>query len=390
MKVLLRKELAPFLAPACVLAVLFTCLLCWAVDADEEPPGALFLLVLLLSVNAGALIGYVQLASERDGDTLAYLQHRERAPRSLILAKCLAGWVLMALVVHLPLVLFAFLDPGYSPYGPVARLGNVGVLLLVGLAGVPAQALGLFCATLPLAAPARRILLLLAAQPWTGWSALLLSPRWTTGVIVTGVSFAGFSVWLAGSACARLKLIEDPERSQPPARLLSELALLILLLVVPGHLLLSGLQFKAVESAVRDRPSIAWHRDRGPGLLDRDQTQWRVSYPDGTTTLVADVVWSWAQLGLEREGWIHVWRPHGIGSSESKPMAVRLQSAGGLQRAPVYAQAEGDIFASTVWVVDAATGETVMVQRYSLEGMGQVTAAAFAFGSSLLFAPAEC
>jgi hypothetical protein len=372
MSALLRKEVAPFLAPACVLALLFTFLLCWILDGDE-PSRTLFPLVFLLSVNAGAILGYVQLAKERDGDTLAYLLHRERTPRSLIMAKCAAGWALLALVLHLPLVLFALFDPGDSPFGPLVRLGKVCVLLLACLSAVPALALGLFCAALPLAPRTRRILVLLAAH---GLSVLALSgltaELWTSTLLIS-VSCAALTIWLASSACARLRLIDDLERAQPPARLLSEFAVLVLLLVVPGHLLLSRVQFAVMESAVRGRPSIVWDRDHGPRLVDRDQRQWRVSYPDGTTSQVVDVIWSW--------------RSYEFGSMAAHFATADLGPADGHQ-APVYAQADGDMLVSTVRVVDAATGETVMVQRYSLEGMGQWAAAALAFGSSLLFAPA--
>lgn len=314
MKTLVCKELGRVLPSAVVVGLVLTVLyasLYGVKSALLVPPSALMPIVLLLAVNVGALIGYGQLANERHAGTLSLLLQRSMAPGALIVAKCAAAWTFLALVVHVPLVLFALWESASSPLGPVLQVGRVGELLLLGLICVPGHALGLFCATLPVSIRLQAVFLPLTAQGLVLLAVLFLwlpiaGQAASTALFLVGI--AVLSWWLLTAARDRLTLLDDQERPEGARGLGSQLAFLALVLLVPGCLLLSMAQHAILELSTADRQSIAWHADHGPVLIQRvAPMDWTVRSPGGELLPGVPVDPSWALFRGYGGDWVRLW-----------------------------------------------------------------------------------
>src|SRR5690606_36314818 len=100
--------------------------------------------VALLACALGATLGQQQLKLEGERATLSYLLHRDVARGRVLLAKCVAAWAALALVLALPLCAAFALDRATPPLGPVLQVERLVELLGASALAIPAHALGLF------------------------------------------------------------------------------------------------------------------------------------------------------------------------------------------------------------------------------------------------------
>jgi len=276
---LIRKELRPFLPFALVGMLLFTGL--WIVVFDVEraffaPPSPLMGAVLYLAPHLGALLGYAQVAVERDGATLSYLVHREAPIRRQLAAKCAVGWLLLALVVHAPVVLAALWEGSTSVMGPVLQWARVKEIAVAGLVFVPAHALGMFAASLRPSMPWR---IVVGAFLLGGFGAILAaalgqelaSPA--TGRLVFALGCFAVALPFLALVRAGWERMQDDERAPSPRRLAGFALFHVALIVVPGHAAVSRIQIEvAKELNPVAEPSLErLHFTNMPSLL---ATQW--------------------------------------------------------------------------------------------------------------------
>jgi hypothetical protein len=325
-RALLRKEIQPFLAPAIAGMVLFTGLWLAAFDVEDAflaSPERMLVAVMILALHVGAFLGYTQIAVERDGATLSYLVHRDVPLARLLAAKCLAGWTLLALVVLAPVLACALIERRLDPLGALLRWERVGEIAVGGLAFLPAHALGMFVASLRPAFAWRVLFGSFALGGLGGAIAFLLDQPIPGFGADPGVSRALFALGCAAVAAGFLvaarrgaERLEDAERAPAPAVLATTLAAFALLIVAPGHRVLSITQAAVLRTAAEGEPSLAWHPELGPALVTMER-QGRVELGVAVATgvdgrrLAPLSVDPTRSSGRVDDGWIGVWSPDG-------------------------------------------------------------------------------
>ncbi len=311
-------------------------------DLDDSlyapAPRSMSIAIFVMSLIAGTVLGYVQVAVERGNNTVSYLVHRDLALPRILGAKTLVAWMFFAVVLVVPVLLYGVWESTFSPLGALVRWERVLELLVLAALAPSAHGLGMLVGTLRQSIAGQVFILVLAACGFAAFSLTLLSlPVGSPALgrsIVVGVHFALAWGFLR---LARANFLRggDPDRVPEPKALIPLAVLGVVFVVLPAHALLSMVEPLTRRGRVTGWPTIARHESGRIARVVRTEAG-AFEVDADRRRLSSEPLRDFHLDRVKDTAWTRVWSPDGHEWTDLEPRAHTPRSGGGLATAPYW------------------------------------------------------
>lgn len=338
MRTLLAKEARQVLLAHAFLGVLILAVLLWLLPGGrlllpqaEFEEGAV--LAVLFVILEGLLIGLFTFGYEHWSRTEAYLLHRGITAGQAFLAKLITGLTALAVVSAAPVLAYYALHAHVLSSVEGGSFQATRNLLAVCAVGVPAYAVGVFCARLRVAWASRVLLALLAATSVLTYAVMTARP-WGAELAPSPLRFAALQ--LGGGALAlllawRMFLAGDDEGHPWPARLGTLVTLAsVVLIFTPYGVGLRVWEKSARKALFESYPSLVARAD-GELLLVRKEGLEYVALDGEERPLGGDELADYNGRGFDLDPFLNVFWPAVTHLEHDAPHDDVLRGRGGRQ-----------------------------------------------------------